>query len=76
MKHKTITADACVKALKIAGRRIPAKAIAEIVGGDSRAVATALRKPTHDGRVDWTFKKGIAHYRFVRLTPAPKGGAA
>jgi hypothetical protein len=69
-----ITAEMCVMALKKQRTSMSAKAIAERVGGDSRAVATALRKPTRDGRINWTFKKGIAWYRFVRLT-AKKGDA-
>ena len=69
-----ITAEICVRALKDHGLSTPAKNIAEMTGSSSRAVATALRKPTHDGRVSWTFKGGVAYYRFVRLTA--KGGAA
>lgn len=63
-----ITAEQCVRALKQHGLSTSAKNIAVMLGNtDSRAVATALRKPTRDGRVSWTFKKGIAFYRFVRL---------
>ena len=72
-----ITAEMCVKALKATGRSIPAREIAQHVGGDSRAVATALRKPVRDGRVKIMYKRGLGYgawYRFVRLTA--KGGAA
>ena len=65
-----VTAEVCVLALKKHKLSIPAKNLAVLLGTDSRAVATALRKPTHDGRVFWRFKRGIAYYRFVRLTAA------
>jgi len=46
-----------------------AKAIADYLFTDSRAVATALRAATDDGRVHVMYKGGIAQYRFTRLTP-------
>ena len=72
---KRITAADCVLALKLNKRSINAAALADIMGTDSRAVATALRKPTSDGRVSIHYKKGIGWYRFVRMSPK-KGGAA
>lgn len=63
-----ITAEQCVLALKKRKVSTPARELAKDLGTDSRAVATALRKPTHDGRVKWSFTGGIAYYRFVRLT--------
>lgn len=65
----TVKAEDCVRALKAHALSTTAKSLAQFVGSDSRAVATALRKPTSDGRVSIRFKKGIAFYRFVRLTP-------
>ena len=68
----------CVQRLKHHGVNMTAKEIAGSLGmGDSRAVATALRKPVDDGRVKISYKRGLglgAQYRFVRLTA--KGGAA
>lgn len=72
---KRITAADCVLSLKLHKLSINAAALADIMGADSRAVATALRGPVKDGRVHWHFKKGVAWYRFVRQT-AKKGGAA
>lgn len=73
-----ITAEQCVLALKKHGLSTTAKELAECIGmTDSRAVATALRKPVRDGRVSINYKRGLglgAHYRFVRLTA--KGGEA
>lgn len=65
-----ITCEDAVRALKNEGLSTTAKCLAQhLPGSDSRAVATALRKAVKDGRVTWTFKKGIAFYRFKRLTP-------
>lgn len=72
---KRITASDCVLALKLHKLSINAAALADIMGTDSRAVATALRKPTSDGRVSIHYKKGIGWYRFVRMSPK-KGSAA
>ena len=58
-----------VMVLKNTKARMTAKEIGELLNTDSRAVATALRQATSDGRVHWLFKKGIARYRFTRLTP-------
>lgn len=69
-----VTAEQCVRALKEIGLSTPAARLAERMGTTSRAVATALRQPCHDGRVSWNFRKGVAWYRFVRLSA--KGGAA
>ena len=66
---KKITADDAVRALKKHGLTARAKIVAELLETDSRAVATALRLPVKDGRVSMKFKKGIALYRFKRLTP-------
>lgn len=67
---KKITADDAVRALKKHGLATTAKTIAKLLETDSRAVATALRLPVDDGRVTRRFKKGIALYRFKRLTPS------
>jgi len=75
---RKITAQMCVEALKAVGKSIPAKELADFMTRtDSRAVATALRKPVRDGRVKIMYKRGLglgAHYRFVRMTA--KGGAS
>ena len=67
---------AVVQALKALGRTVPVAEIAHQLGtADTRAIATAARKPAADGRIRITFpKRGAgARYRFVRLTP--KAGA-
>lgn len=64
-----ITAEDVVRGLKSGKRSMPAKIIGEWLGTDSRAVATALRKPVKDGRVSCTYRRGIAWYRFKRLKP-------
>jgi hypothetical protein len=64
-----ITCEDAVLELKKVKVLMPAKWIAEKLGTDSRAVATALRKATADGRVYVRYRKGIAEYRFTRLTP-------
>lgn len=71
-----ITCDQAVRALKELGTSSPAKNIAARLDTDSRAVATALRQAVKDGRVSWSFKEGIAFYRFVRLTPTTERPAA
>jgi hypothetical protein len=70
MMANKITCEDAVRALKIHGLSTTAKCLAQFLpGADSRAVATALRKATNDGRVNIRYtKKGIAFYRFVRLT--------
>lgn len=81
---KKITGDDCVKVLKAMPNGGTAAEIASLLNRasllntDSRAVATALRKPVNDGRVKWgKFVKGVATYTFLRSTPAKvKGGAA
>ena len=77
MSTNTVTGEMCVQRLKHHRISMTAKQIAESLGtGDSRAVATALRKPVEDGRVKINYKRGLgfgAYYRFVRLTA--KGGA-
>ncbi|QXV72212.1 hypothetical protein Acf1_00015 [Acidovorax phage ACF1] len=70
-----ITCEQAVLALKELRTSHPAKSIALHLGTDARAVATALRAATNDGRVSCSWSKGLAYYRFVRLSPK-KGGAA
>jgi hypothetical protein len=67
--YMAITCEDVVRKLQQWGLSTPAKNIAEMMGTDSRAVATALRKATYDGRVKMAFKRGIAYYRFIKLTP-------
>jgi hypothetical protein len=66
-----ITGEDVVLKLKRLRVSMSAKSIAQSMGVawgiDSRAVATALRKPVKDGRVSCHYRKGLAHYRFVRL---------
>ena len=68
-----ITTDDAVRALKARKTAHPAMAIAQDLGSTSRGVATALRQAVKDGRVSWRFIKGVAFYRFVRLTPKEGG---
>lgn len=68
MTVRKVTGAEVVRALKTIGRRVPAKEVAWWLGTDSRAIATALRLPVNDGRVSCRYKKGIARYRFTRLT--------
>jgi hypothetical protein len=68
----SIKAIDCVIALKKHKLSTSAKSLALLLSTDSRAVATALRQPVNDERISRTFKKGIAFYRFVRLTPRNK----
>ena len=70
---KVATADV-VRALKNHKYTTTASWLAAYMGSggiSSRAVATALRYATADGRVLTTFRKGVAWYRFKRLTPRP-----
>lgn len=79
-----ITGEMCVNVLKEhkefsliygADPAITAKEIARALDTDSRAVATALRKPMKDGRVKWgKWINGVGTYKFVRTTPAKKKG--
>jgi hypothetical protein len=69
--NKVTCADV-VKALKSRGLSTTAAALAGSLQTSSRAVATALRQATDDGRVRMTFKGWRAWYRFVRLTPRLK----
>ena len=66
-----VTGEDVVLTLKRAAKSCTAKEIAERIGVawgvDSRAVATAARKPVKDGRVTISYRKGIGFYRFVRL---------
>jgi hypothetical protein len=77
---KKITGDDCVQCLKTLSKGGTAAEIAFLLNTDSRAVATALRKPVNDGRVKINYSRGLgmgATYKFVRSTPAKvKGGAA
>lgn len=76
MSTRTINAHNVVLTLKLAGRAMDARTIAELLGGtDSRAVATAARKPVADGRIKIRYPRGLnrALYRFVRMTA--KAGA-
>lgn len=68
---KKITVEDAVRALKNRKTAHPARALADDLGVTSRAVATAMRNAVADGRVTIRFKKGIALYRFIRLTPRP-----
>jgi hypothetical protein len=71
VSNKITCADA-VLALKIRGLSTTASSLAGPLKTSSRAVATALRQATDDGRVGMTFKEGLTWYRFIRLTPRPK----
>jgi hypothetical protein len=71
-QNRKITCEEAVLALKKHKLSISAKDLLYLLpGSSSRAVATALRKPTEDGRVKliWKRKLGVAYYRFVRLSP-------
>lgn len=71
-----VTAEDVVLALKAIGRTVSVKCISKELGGaDTRAIATAARKPAADGRIRVRYKGPgqQAWYRFVRLTPRPKG---
>jgi hypothetical protein len=77
---KKITGDDCVRVLKTMTNGGTAADIAFLLKTDSRAVATALRKPVNDDRVKINYNRGSgmgATYTFVRSTPTKvKGGAA
>ena len=64
-----ITCEDVVIELKKIKTLVSAKWLAGKLDTDSRAVATALRKATNDGRVYVRYRKGIAEYRFTRMTP-------
>lgn len=68
---KKITAEQAVRELQAVGLSTNAAALADRMGTTSRAVATALRSPTQDGRVSITYRKGIGFYRFKRLRAKP-----
>ena len=68
---KRITADEVVVALRCVGRAAQAKEIAAILDSTSRAVATALRSATCDGRVHSWYKNGIARYEFRQRNAKP-----
>ena len=77
MRQK-ITGDMCVQALKTFEQAITAIEIAQLVGSDSRAVATALRKPVREGRVKIMYKRGLglgAHYRYLRSAAKNRSAA-
>lgn len=61
-----------IEALKAHRHSDIAKNIAERMGTDSRAVATGMRGLVKNGCVSWSFKKGLAYYRLVRVKPLPK----
>jgi hypothetical protein len=71
MTRVVITAEQCIRALQRRRLSMSAASIADMLGSGSRAVATALRAPTRDGRVSITYRKGIGWYRFKRLTAKP-----
>ena len=74
---KKITGDDCVQCLKTMSKGGTAADIAFLLKTDSRAVATALRKPVKDGRVKTIHCGDVWLYKFIRSTPAKvKGGAA
>lgn len=68
----SITEREAVAAIKAIGRNATAKEIGEWFGTDSRAVATAMRGPTSDGRVTIYYGKGSkpATYRYRSDEPA------
>ena len=71
-----ITGEMVVFALRALGRSVQAKHIAMQLGtDDTRAVATAARKPAKDGRITCRYPKGrnVATYRFVRLRAQHRG---
>ncbi len=72
MKTQRITGDAVVRALKTIGRVVDVRELAQAIGTeDTRAVASASRKPSKDGRIRVSFPKhgAAARYKFVRLSP-------
>ena len=69
MNDLRLTCDEAVLALKRLKVTASAKHIAACTATSPRAVATALRKAIGDGRVTVRFTKGVAWYRFKRLTP-------
>lgn len=82
MASDRITGEAVVRALKELGFASTAGCIAAHLGTtDTRAIATAARKPVADGRITMRFlrRQPVARYRFVRMTAketlAGKGGA-
>lgn len=65
-----ITGDDVVFALKAIGRTVEVAELAKQLGTtDTRAVATASRKPRNDGRIRMTYNRHFtgALYRFVRM---------
>lgn len=69
MSDMRVTCEEAVRALKRIKTTADARQIAAALAASPRAVATALRQATNDGRVSIRFKKGLALYRFKRLTP-------
>lgn len=64
-----------VVALQRLKRTVTAKEIAEELGtDDTRAIATAARKPVEDGRITRRYprKHAVAVYRFVRFSPTSR----
>jgi hypothetical protein len=71
ISHYALTCEEAVRALKRVRLSTTAKSLAARQATSSRAVATALRAATEDGRVSVTYKRGLAYYRFVRLKSKP-----
>lgn len=71
--RKRITGEDVVLALKQRGLSTTAASLAELLGTDSRSVATAARQPVSDGRITIhyrrpaTGKQRCGFYRFVRM---------
>lgn len=68
MSNKITCMDVVLQ-LKKVKTLVPAKWLAKRLATSSRAVATALRTAVDDGRVYRSFTKGLAWYRFTRMTP-------
>lgn len=74
--RRVIAGEDAVLAVKSIGRACCAVEIAERLGVDSLAVATALRAPCNDGRVSIAYRKAFGSrqrlgcYRFKRMKPA------
>jgi hypothetical protein len=67
-----ITDHDVVRALKELRTTVTVSEIAAVLGtGDTRAIATAARKPAKDGRIRVRYPRrgGGAVYRYVRMTP-------
>jgi antitoxin component of RelBE/YafQ-DinJ toxin-antitoxin module len=76
---RRITGDDVVRALKRLRKSSDAKQIAAALGiDDTRAVATAARRPVKDGRITINYRgrSNAATYRFVRIAAQQQGGRA